>query len=259
MQPLRARPSEPAAEAEEALWDAFRAEGSEVARGRLFTLYLPFARSIAGRHLRGGEAGDIEFADLFQLACTGLLEALDRFDPGFGVPFKGYAARRISGSVLSGIAKASEVREQISFRSRVRSERIRSLASGEAHEASEGGALDALIDVAVGLALGFMLEGTGMYVGDEDGDAASAPGPGVQSAYQSLVWKEATKRVLSEVDRLPERDRSILRHHYVDGIAFDQIAILLGLTKGRIAQVHRGALGLLRTRLRRQGDFRLER
>ncbi|HEX8669689.1 MAG TPA: sigma-70 family RNA polymerase sigma factor [Allosphingosinicella sp.] len=237
------------AEAERALWDAFRARDSAAAREKLFALYLPFARSVAGRHFRRGGA-EIEFGDLHQLACAGLLEALDRFDPALGVPFRAYAGRRIAGSILSGIAKMSEVREQISFRNRVRRERTASLASLGAEALPAPEALEALIEVAVGLAIGFMLEGTALYVGEPERDP-----PG---AYDGLVWEESIRRITAEVDRLPEREQGIIRFHYLKGVPFEEIAAAFGLSKGRISQLHKGALALLRKRLGRSG-FRLER
>ena len=117
---------------EESFWHALRETGSAAARERLFTTYLPFARALAGRQFKARGGVDIEYNDLFQLACAGLLEAIDRFDSAFGVPFKGFAVRRINGSMIDGIAKMNEVREQISFRNRVQRERLRSQI-GRAH------------------------------------------------------------------------------------------------------------------------------
>jgi len=237
---------------EAALWRALRHEGSAGARDRLFSLYLPFARSLAGRQFKSRRGGDVEYEDLLQLGCAGLLEAIDRFDPGFGVPFKGFAVRRINGSMIDGLAKMSEVREQISYRSRVRRERLRSLAADAEAPAGPGQAMEALIDLAVGLALGFMLEGTTLY----QGEAQAAVQP---TAYDSLAWRDLVKRATVELARLPERDRRIIELHYLDDVNFDQIARLYGLTKGRISQLHKAALILLRKRIAGGGGFRLER
>lgn len=240
-----------AAANEAALWRAMRGGEGGVARDRLFALYLPFARSLAGRQFRGRIGGDVEYEDLFQLACAGLLEAMDRFDPAMGAPFKAFAARRINGSMIDGLARMSEVREQISFRHRVKRERLRSLAAAEPGE-DRREAMDALVDLAVGLALGFMLEDTGLY--HDESRPAAAP-----SAYDSLAWKELVQRLALELARLPDRDRQIIQLHYLEDVNFDQIAILYGLTKGRISQLHKAALVRLRKRVSGVGGFRLER
>ena len=61
-----------------------------------------------------------------------------------------------------------------------------------------------------------------------------------------------------ELEVLPERERDILRYHYLEGISFDEIGILLGVSKGRISQIHKAAIALLRKRLSNNGRFRLE-
>lgn len=237
---------------EAALWVAFRDGQSTEAREKLFSTYFPFARQVAARHFLDRRSGDIEFADLSQLASAGLLEAIDRYDADFGIPFKRYAARRISGSILDGIAKMSEVRQQVSFRNRIRSERARSLHDVDTTDMPTADAMQMLIDVAVGLALGFMLEGTSLYVADGERDSGA-------NAYESLVWKETMQRILAEVSTLPDREQSIIHRHYLDGLSFEQIGALLGVSKGRISQLHKAAVGLLKKRLLGSGGFRLER
>lgn len=236
------------------LWQAVREMKDPGAREALFSSYADFARQIATRHFLDRRTGDIEHQELAQMAYAGLLESIDRFDPARGVPFRPYAARRISGSILDGIAKLSEVREQISFRNRVRRDRVRSLSLSEADAdtMSTADALQALSDLAVGLALGFMLDGSGLVVAE--GESDSRPG-----AYESLAWKETLARVSHEVGALPAREQLILRRHYLEELTFEQIGNLLGVTKGRVSQLHKAAIGLLRTRLTKADDFTLKR
>lgn len=244
-------PADPDADEEAGLWAALRA-GSASAREQLFERNLAYARALARREYRSRRGADLDPDDLVQLACTGLLEAMDRFDPALGVPFRGFASRRIRGAMIDGIAKMNEVREQLSHRGRVKRERLRSLAAQRADKLEAGEAMEALVDMAVGLALGFMLEGTGLYH-DQDEPATQV------TAYDSLAWKEMVDRLVGELARMAERDRLIIRLHYMEDVNFDQIASLLGLSKGRISQLHKAALMLLRKRVSGAGGFRLER
>jgi RNA polymerase sigma factor for flagellar operon FliA len=234
------------------LWHAFKQTGSASARERLFSRYAAFAVQIAARHHRRRSVGDIEFSDLRQLAYTGLLEALDRFDPQRGVPFRAFAARRISGSVLDGITRLSEKHEQLSWRARMRRDRVRSLAGAREGEFSTSDAMASLAEIAVGLALGFMLEDAMSHT---EVDIGNRP----PTAYDSLVWKEMVTQLRRQLEGLPEREQQILRRHYMEGVTFDQLAALLDLTKGRISQLHRAALSLLRKRMDQRGHFRMER
>lgn len=230
--------------AEHELWRGARLQKDTQSRERLFFNYQRFAREIARRHYLDRRSGDIEYYDLCQLAYAGLLEAIDRFDPDRGAPFRSYAAQRISGSIRDGVSKASEMREQISHRNRVRRERVKSLSVEDAEDAEDadfGKALEALTELAVGLALGFMLEETSLYL-DDDRDKQP-------NAYESLAWKQLGQRLLREVERLPDREGSVVRKHYFQDMSFSSIAELLGVTKGRVSQIHRAAMQRLNHRL----------
>jgi RNA polymerase sigma factor for flagellar operon FliA len=250
-------PQESSGEAELTLWRAFKATGSRLAREDLFNLHQPFARNIARRHYRERTRGDLDIHDLQQLAYTGLLEALDRYDPSRGAPFRPFASHRISGAIRDGLSHMNEVREQLSWTHRARRERMTSLTGGDTENLDAAQAMVKLADIAVGLAIGFMLEGTGLYVEGEEAEAAAATAP--PTAYDSLVWKETVAQLQAEIAILPERERTILREHYLNGLSFDQLTDLLGLSKGRISQIHRAALLLLRKRMGEHGFFRLGR
>ena len=224
--------------AEASLWRRLRFEAETDCRETLFNRYVPLARAIAGAkfHQRRGRAG--ERSDCEHFAYEGLLQAIDRFDPLLGVPFSAYARRRIVGSITDGLARMSEVNAQISYRYRVEQERLRSLAPGDA---AADDPLSALSDLAVGLAIGLMLEGTALMPAN---GADTRP-----SAYESLEWREMQARLASEVQKLPEKEAVIVRQHYHNGLSLAQIAELLDLSRGRISQLHRSALERLRKRI----------
>jgi RNA polymerase sigma factor for flagellar operon FliA len=241
----------PLHDGEDELWRALAGPRRQVAREKLFSVHEPYARGIARRWFRRRSRGELDFADVYQLACEGLLEAIDRFDPARGLPLRAYAARRIEGCIASGMARMTELRDQRSSQARLRSERLRSLATPDAINADD--ALDALSELAVGLALGFMLEDSGLYLADE---RRPAPGP---SAYDSAAWSELVTRMEEELAALPERERQILVNHYKLGMGFDTLGRLLGVSKGRVSQLHRSALIALRRSLQRRGHFGIGR
>jgi RNA polymerase sigma factor FliA len=235
---------------ETALWDAYKLQNSIKARELLFMQYLPLAKRISARFARDNHATPVEFQELSQMASTGLLEAIDNFNPKLGVAFRFYCPRRISGSILNGLAKLSEVNQQISLRKRLSRERLRSISHDTNKPQKLEDALDILGDIASGLALGMMLDSSAMYQETERDPA--------KSAYDTLVWKQAIGHMRRELEALPSREQDVLRYHYLEGIGFDEIGNLLGVTKGRISQIHKAAIALLRKRLSNNGRFRLE-
>jgi RNA polymerase sigma factor for flagellar operon FliA len=225
--------------AEASLWRRLRFEADIQCRETLFNRYVPLARAIAAAKFHQRRGRSVERVDCEHFAYEGLLQAIDRFDPLLGVPFSAYARRRIIGAITDGLAKMSEVNAQLSYRYRMEQERMRSLAAGNASAADD--ALAALSDLAVGLAIGLMLEGTALM-----------PANGVDTAptaYESLEWREMQARLAAEVKKLPEKEAVIVRQHYHNGLSLAQIAELLDLSRGRISQLHRSALERLRKRI----------
>lgn len=237
------------AEQEVALWTAYRAAPTAARRDELFARYEALARRLAARRYGSRRRDDLEFEDLCQLAYAGLLESIDRFDPLNGAPFRAYAARRIDGSILDGLAKMSEVTEQSAFRKRFQTERIGSLAGSNAENFSALEALQALVDLVEGLALGLMLE-----AGAVDQIPDRRP-----TAYESLVWKRMLQDVSEALGSLPDRDQLILRRHYLESVPFEQISKDLNLTPGRVSQIHKAAIFKLRIKLVSPAPFDLQR
>jgi RNA polymerase sigma factor FliA len=223
------------------LWLSFKSTNSQVERSQLFRHYQALATNMAARYKRSHAGANIEYTELFQLACLGLLEAIDRFKPELNIPFRYYANRRMSGSILNGIAKYSEVNQQISTSARMAKARASSLQSDIVLPRNTDEKINLLAQIAAGLALGFMLE-----------DAKASTGESItqdQDAFASLAWKQSVKRVRDEMMQLPKQQANVMIWHYYDGLQFDQIAAIMNLSKGRISQIHKAAIALLRKRL----------
>lgn len=231
--------------AEAALWRRLRFEAEHECRQLLFERYAGLARSVAARHYYRRIGKFVERGDFEQYAYEGLLQAIDRFDPLLGVPFGAYARRRIAGSIADGVARMSEVGAQISHRGRVEQERLRSLRR-HADKAASGDPLVQLTELALGLALGLMLEGTSLAGALDTGADTRA------DAYESLAWRELQTRLAGAIGALPGPEAAVIRNHYEHGLCFAQVAELLDLSRSRVSQLHRAALERLRRKL---GNF----
>jgi RNA polymerase sigma-B factor len=77
------------------LFDRYLDAHDPVDRELLVERFLPLARSLAGRYLRQGET----FDDIFQVACLGLVKAIDGFDVSRGRAFSSYAVPTIVGEI----------------------------------------------------------------------------------------------------------------------------------------------------------------
>ena len=78
--------------ADRRLFARLRDERDPVDRDAVVERFLPLARQLAARYQRAGEP----FDDVFQVACFGLVKAVDRFDADRGVAFSSYAVPTIT-------------------------------------------------------------------------------------------------------------------------------------------------------------------
>ena len=81
--------------AEQQLLIRYHRDGDLAARRELVERFMPFARDLALRYSYTDEPVD----DLVQVACLGLLKAIDRFEPERGTKFTSYAAPTILGEL----------------------------------------------------------------------------------------------------------------------------------------------------------------
>jgi RNA polymerase sigma-B factor len=210
-------------------------------RERVIAEYMPYARHLAARYGAGGPPAE----DLYQVAYMGLVKAVDRFDPGYGVAFLGYATPVILGELkrhfrdhswavhvprriqeLSGqVQSAAEAAAQLLHRDPT----VRELAGILGADPSE------LIDAikAKGLhhldSLDMPLD-PNQGAGTTCGDLLGADDPGIQV----VVDRETLRPLLA---RLPVRDKRILHLSYFCGMTQAQIGTELGVSQMQISRL----------------------
>lgn len=239
------------------LWQRLRATGEPEVRDALVQHYLPYAKTIAAATYARRTHNDVHFEEYMQLASLGLLESVDRFDPAQGVLFRTFSAKRIQGAILNGLVRLTEKNQQIAVRTRLRRERMEAIkeaardAAQQAPAGTDGNARSPeelfryLAEVGVGLALGTLLEGSGMVDAEAFQHTGHAASPEVAYFQQTQV-RQLQQMVRDLLERLSPQQRDVIQRHYLQAHAFDDIARTMGLTRGRISQIHRQALSRLR-------------
>lgn len=241
-QPLRPDPDETGR-----MWAYYAHSRDAAVREKLLAAYMEFARMMAAKVFARRTYTEMEFADYLQYATVGLIEAIDRFDPARGIRFETYAASRINGAMLTGIECSSEIQQQISARKRVLAQRVTSLM--DEAETGADAVFARLAEIAIGLAVGFALEDTGMHR-CEDAEYAD-------HCYAGVQMKQLQGRIGQALLALPEKQRQVVEQHYLQHRGFDEVAAGMGLSRGRIAQIHKQALDRLRAVLQDAGDMDL--
>ncbi len=227
---------------EAAEWRNFIQDRCAEARIRLFDRYAPLARAIARSEWKRLASPGFELCDAEQLAHEALLAAIERYEPARGVPFQSYVRMRLAGAIRNERKRTSEAAAVAGHRARVERDRFRSLKKASAVSPTD--IVAQLRELAAGIALGLLLETEAKSEVDQIADSKPSP-------YDEAAWHQMLADLKSRLAQLPERERLVLDYHYAQGLQFKEIADLLGLSKGRVSQIHAMALQRLRQALQR--------
>src|ERR687897_2468621 len=86
-------------------------------RNRLVVHYSPLVKYVAGR-LSAGLPNSIEQADLVSYGMFGLIDAINKFDPGRGFKFETYAMSRIKGAIIDELRSIDWVPRSVRAKAR---------------------------------------------------------------------------------------------------------------------------------------------
>ena len=218
------------------LWSSFSASRDPDLRQVLIQRYGAIARTIAAKLYKGRPDDTVHFDDYLQYARVGLIESIDRFDGARGTPFEAYASYRIRGAVLNGLSRETELRARYSRREFRVTEREESLA-GPMLLHPDSAELDDFIRLTVGLAVGFILE---------DGFTELSDPTPAANPYAQAELAQLRRRIRDLVTQLPARERQVLQAHYYEHREFQEVAHRMGISKGRVSQLHARALAQIR-------------
>lgn len=232
-----------------ALLQRWHTQGDRAARDEVAARMLPLARSLARRYANKGEPLD----DLEQVACVGLIKAIDRFDLSREVRFATYAVPTIAGELkrhfrdrgwmmrvprdvqeLSG--KIGAARERL-LHDLSRSPTVAELA--RATGADEERVMEALAAAEAYRTLSLdqpFQDGTGPLeaIGDDD---------------HGFERAEARAMLADGLGELAPREREIVRLRYYEGLTQREIAEHIGISQMHVSRLIRRTVQQLRDRI----------
>ena len=223
-------------------WESFSpAEQESVVRH-----YAPKIRFLALR-LKAKLPRSIELGELISSGTLGLMEALGKFRPQLGIRFETYAESRIKGAMLDELRRLDWFPRSLRQRVRVLDEAMRKVEHEQGRQATEDElqkitGLD-MRDVRQGLEA---LQNQLWISLDAIQDTISGEGPEGGEPFRSTALQELVERVAPLVDRLTPREKLVLSLYYTDELNMRETAEVMGITEGRVSQLHSQALSRLR-------------
>lgn len=219
-------------------------------RDKIVNGCLPATRRIARRYTRTCE----QTADLEQVACVGLLKAVDGFDPTRGAEFVPYATSTITGEIKRHFRdRVWSVRVPRSLQqrwlevSRVRDELRSGLGRTPRTEdiAERVGLSRAEVLEALELNSSFRPVSLQLTSGNDEQTLLDQLG-GEDPQLAFVEYRESLRVLLAQ---LPQRTQRVLALRFYGGLSQHEIAAQIGMSQMHVSRVLRQTLDMLRRRL----------
>ena len=209
--------------------------GDTAARDRLVEDNIPLVKSCIKRFLQSG----VPFDDLYQIGCIGLIKAIDKFDLNYDVAFSTYAVPVILGEIkrflrddgmikvgrgIKTLKQKSKAEENKFFKKQGRLPTISELAE-LLHISTEEliPALDAPTETA-------------SLDAEQNEDGFTVMDTLSVDTTDLVMDKMFVKELL---EKLPQREKSIVILRYFRGMTQTQIAARLGISQVQVSRIEK--------------------
>ena len=243
----------------EALWKTYQTSGESDDRDKLIVNYLPLVKLAVGR-VASGLPSHVKMDDLYSSGVTGLIRAVEKYDPSKGGKFEGYAMLLIKGSIIDELRELDWIPRSVHRKANMitaaqtalqqklgRDPSDAELSSYLGLSTSELNELLARVRPAILIPLNAELTND-----DEESTSISEkiPDHSAETGYEAADRREYNALVAKAIGDLPEQERRVLVLYYFEELMLKEIGKILGVSESRVSQVHTKALLKLRGRLR---------
>jgi RNA polymerase sigma factor for flagellar operon FliA len=194
--------------------------------------------------------GYVEFEELMALANAGLTEAASRFDPGRGASFATFAWYRVQGSIIDGLRRATNMPRRAWARLvalRAASDYLEN--RGEREAAARGRGAPAPTGAAALAALRESMSAIRtMYLTSLEAmrEEGFDPGGEAPATHEQVETRLLARQLREALERLPERERALMKKHYWEGKNLLEAGAELGISKSWASRLHAQAVERLR-------------
>jgi RNA polymerase sigma factor for flagellar operon FliA len=229
-------------------------------RERLILHYSPLVKYVAGR-VGAGLPPSVEQSDLVSYGVFGLIDAIEKFDPGRAIKFESYAMTRIRGAILDGLRTSDWIPRSLRHKARDVQNAYSTLQSrlhrtpSEREVAAELGISEQQLSAVFGqLSFINVVALDELLAPSEDGGSALSLGETLadvhaQDPVAAAEAREVRRLLARTISALPSREQTVVTLYYYEHLTLAEIGRVLGVTESRVCQLHTKAVLQLRALL----------
>ncbi len=241
------------------LWARYKDDDDPQARDDLILNYSPLVKYVAGR-LASSLPQTVDTADLISYGVFGLIDAIEKYDMTRSIKFETYAIARIKGAIIDELRALDWVPRSVRSRAReienayVELENeLKRVPSDEEVSSRMGITVKEYQDILTKLSYTSVVSFEELWVGGEreDGQSAVASIKDEKAEDPVAIFESAEiKTILADaIDKLPEREKTVIALYYYEGLTLKEIGEVLGVTESRVSQLHTKAVLRLRAKM----------
>ncbi|GFK92546.1 RNA polymerase sigma factor FliA [Fundidesulfovibrio magnetotacticus] len=232
------------------LWQDFgQSERQEIVRH-----YSPKIKLLALR-LKAKLPPSVELGELLSAGALGLMEALGRYKPELGIKFETFAESRIKGAMLDELRKLDWFSRGQRHRVRIIDDAMRRMeaASDKTPSAESLAQATGLTVKEVNQAMEAMQSQLCLSLDAISENLTSFKQQQIDNEpYKSAALKEIVDKLALLIDELTPREQLVLSLYYVEELNMRETSEVMGITEGRVSQLHSQALAKLRGKFHAQ-------
>ncbi|MBM3382268.1 MAG: FliA/WhiG family RNA polymerase sigma factor [Betaproteobacteria bacterium] len=227
-------------------------------RNQVIMDYAPLIKYIAQK-IAARLPSNIDLDDLFSAGVIGLMDAIDKYDPGRDNKFKTYAEFRIRGAILDELRNQDWVPRSVRETNK-REERARYELEQELKRPPEDKEVADRLQMPLeefhaksGRTRVSMLsleELGGVHSGDKKSLLECLENPNSKNPFMMLKQKGVRDIILKTVEELPEKQKLVLSLYYYEDLNLKEIGKILDVTESRVSQLHTQAVSKMRAKLK---------
>jgi RNA polymerase sigma factor FliA len=242
------------------LWVKHFKTGKPEYRDELIVKHLFLVKFVVGR-IGTLLPSHVKLEDLYSSGVTGLVKAVEKFDPTKNSKFESYAILLIKGAIIDELRELDWIPRSIHQKANLIASAQETLQRKLGRDPTDSELSEHLgvteedfaeLLLRVRPAILISLNGEVSHNNDEEHApiAERIADVRAESGFEAADRKEFAALLENAISDLPEQERKVLVLYYYEELMLKEIGKIMGISESRVSQIHTKALLKLRSMLR---------